>query len=120
MTPGAPDRTAAVPPGRGLGSAKGSEHLRTPVLAPAWKHLAGFRGAEGAGGVALGESAAGPSMQDVAAGRRSSNCCLGVPIDFYWHDCTDPDGHLDAAEDALFASVSETPSRRWNPHTEAM
>lgn len=59
-------------------------------------------------------------MLGVAVSGRTSNCSLGVRVDFYWHDCASADGHLDAAEDALFESVSQSESRRWNPHTEAM
>lgn len=45
---------------------------------------------------------------------RESNCSLGVPIDFSWHDCVDDDGHVDAAIDALWTAV-QNPHRRWNP-----
>jgi len=49
-------------------------------------------------------------------GTHTSNCSLGVAVDFYWHTCTDPDGHIDAAVEALVAAVSG-PTRRWNPWT---
>ncbi|MFD6163693.1 hypothetical protein ACFWFR_00775 [Oerskovia sp. NPDC060287] len=38
-------------------------------------------------------------------------------MDYYWHDCSDPELHLDRATDAVFASL-ERPSRRWSPHNK--
>lgn len=51
---------------------------------------------------------------------RPSNCSAGVEVDFYWYDCVVPDGHVDAAVDALWAAVNVTPGRLWNPWTAAM
>lgn len=51
---------------------------------------------------------------------RTSNCSLGVPLTYYWHDCSDPDGHLEAAVSALWEVVSSPTARRWNPYAAAM
>lgn len=40
-------------------------------------------------------------------------------MDFYWHDCPDPQRHIEAAVDALWAAM-QGPARRWNPWTERM
>jgi hypothetical protein len=50
---------------------------------------------------------------------RTSNCSIGVRVDFYWHDCRDPGGHVEAAVAALWEAV-DAPERRWNPFRRAM
>lgn len=50
---------------------------------------------------------------------RESNCSKGLPVDFYWYGCDDPDGHLAAANAALMVAI-DGPTRRWNPYNSAM
>jgi len=52
-------------------------------------------------------------------GGRTSNCSLGVLVDFYWHACPRTADHMEAALSALWAAL-QRPERRWNPWTSSM
>jgi hypothetical protein len=53
----------------------------------------------------------------VAFTNRTSNCSLGVPVDFYWYGCTDS-RHIEAAINALMHAI-DLPGRTWNPYLKA-
>lgn len=53
------------------------------------------------------------------SGKRRSDCSSGLPVDFYWHDCRDGDGHLAAAVDALMSAVLRRPERVRNRYWES-
>lgn len=51
--------------------------------------------------------------------QRRSICSLGVSVDFYWVGCTDGE-HIQAAVEALWSAIMQTPGRLRNPYVERM
>jgi len=58
----------------------------------------------------------------MAAGEVRSNCCLGVPIDFYMLRCTaaTQDGHIEAAVQRLWEAIRKPGERAWHPRHKIM
>ena len=52
---------------------------------------------------------------------RKSNCSVGVPVDFYWWNCNDPDpvAHIEENVSALWEAIRAPGRRLWNPYNTA-
>lgn len=52
--------------------------------------------------------------------QRSSNCSIGVNVDFYWRETLSMDrqDHIDAAVQAVYEAL-DGPDRRWSPFSTA-